>query len=390
MTKKTDFCRYMALCVTYFVLLFCIINTNTMAQNATNVVLHNKNGWELGAHYGRIITHTPIFLPSITESSSVFFLRHICQTNGSQLWHQYHHYPIVSWQGIYGRFGNRSVFGEGFGLVRSIGFVNRWDNFSLRYTLGSGLAYISRPYHRLNNTTNNVIGSHWNNYTTVQTSAVWQAANHWAVLGEGSLTHFSNARSQAPNLGINVAAAGVTLRYSFDTDIAPNQSATLPDLPPFVRSKWHIGMRLAYGQHAGETAWGPSFPIYVADVFVTKRWRPAWQFLAGVETNYYESIRWFVLNQVAFPSNQATAKALKVAPYLGVESFFGRFSLLLTTGFYAYNPFLQRQPLPAKLGVQYYFRPTYQHYGKQLLVGVYLRTHYANADYFSAGMGYIF
>lgn len=341
---------------------------------------------EVGVQHGKIFKHTPLFLPKVTESSTLYELNLVRNSHGQQLWQRLHGYPIFGVRAVYADYGDAPVFGQGIALVPNLTFFTRTRLLNIRYGIGIGLAYLTQKYDRLYNPTNNVIGSNLNNCTALRLGLEWHLTPQLKLLTEGSFTHFSNGRTRAPNLGINVMALGGALCYQFNK--TADTLTPKPILP--INKSVRAGLRLAYGVQQGDQEGGPVFPIYIADLFVQKRTSTGWQIMAGIEANYYTGIYWFVINQVAFDADKAFAKAIKVSPYLGGEILLGHVGISLKIGGYAYNPFLQRQPMPSTLGIQYYMRPTYRVYKNQLFIGGYLRTHFANADYFGMGLGYVF
>ena len=54
------------------------------------------------------------------------------------------------------------------------------------------------------------------------------------------------------------------------------------------------------------------------------------------------------------------------------------------------DPFGEQTPIPTKLGLQYYFYPTYNRIHRQLYIGTYLKAHLSNADFVEVGLGYTF
>lgn len=370
------------------------------AQQPSSAALNNDNdntttetaigGYSVSmlGSYGKIFKHTKRFGPTVTEPSQVYELYLGKHTNGKHIWEGLLHYPVIGLSFIHARFGNSAIFGQAFGLMPSLAFQTRRKHWSLNYRIGIGMAYLNKPYDAIQNPSNNVIGSNWNNITQLALFAEGNLHPNWRLLGMLSFTHFSNGRTQAPNLGINVPAAGLGLRY-----IMPQKSVVLAtpkdSSTQHYSRKIHAGLKLGHGFTDGEPMGGPKYPVYVAQVYLTKRIATQWQLLAGIETNYYASIYYYNINQGNWAGQEAV-RALKVAPYIGGELFMGRVSFVGTAGFYAYNPDFKRGIVPTKIGLQYYARPTYHRVGGQLYWGVYLKAHFSVADYVEVGMGYTF
>ena len=365
---------------------FFLLAWMLLATTAT-VAQHGTTAWEVGVKRGNIFKHTPNFLPTVSEPTTQFELSWVRQPPPQRWWQAPHGYPSVCINGSYSAFGNAAVFGRAVAVVPALRLYSRFRQWRIQYDVGVGVAYLTDFYNRFSNPTNNVIGSHWNNCTLLRLSVQQRLNAHWAVQVEGSFTHFSNAHTKAPNLGINVPAVGVRLQYQ--------RLPTLP-LPTRVNSvarfdkRVHPAIRLGYGLMGGVPENGPKFGVYVADVYAVKRVGVGWRLKAGVETNYYWSIYHFIIDQVARPLDKAVAHSFKVAPYVGAELLLGRVAFSMTAGYYVYDPALQRGAVPSKMGLQYHFRSPQVRTGGQVYAGAYLKTHFANADFFEMGMGMVF
>lgn len=340
-----------------------------------------------GFHRGTIFKHTPNFMPTVTESSTIYEVSVLQHTTGKQRWHQLYNYPSIHYAFLHARFGDEEVFGQAYGFLPSLYFYTRTKHLNIEYRIGVGLAYLNRPFHPLTNATNNVIGSKLNNVTTFGLGLTWKIHPQWQLSGNLSFTHFSNAGVQNPNLGINVPAYGASFRY-YPKAVLPKtyyQRDTLTKLRKPIR----LGIKLGMGVNENVALNGPKHPIYIGNIFLQKRlsWRGKLQL--GVEINYYDVLYHYIVTQVAFLENEII-KATKVAPYIGYELLLGRLSMVAQLGYYIHNPFSPRGNIPTKLGLQYHLFPNYERVGKNLFVGIYLKTHFGDADYLEMGLGYVF
>ena len=338
-----------------------------------------------GVKFGKIFKHSPKFLPEVTEWSTIYELNFSQNTAGSRLWHQLHGYPIAGISVLYGRYGDSHIFGQSIALVPSMTFLSRMQHFNLHYRIGVGLSYITNHFDRTTNPTNNVIGSPVNNTTMFMAALEWKASSQWRVLTTFDFIHYSNAKVQHPNLGINLPTMGLLVKYYPGSQAFTYQ---INELPPLDR-KVRVGIRAGLGFNEEDIPGGPRYKVFVAAVYLTRRINHKGELLSGIEGNFYNSIYDFVVSQQAFLEKQA-AKAIKVAPYIGYRFFFGHLSVSGKLGAYVFNPFSPRAPFYSKIGLQYHlFNPMYRN-GRNLYAGVYLKAHYAMADYLELGVGYTF
>lgn len=367
--------------------LLLIIN-DLYAQNSIN---NKQKIIEFGVKYGSIYKHTPKFLPEITEKSMIYELSFSKQRSGQRAWEAANNYPITGWSFLYADYGNKAIFGQAIGLMPTISFLTRLERWRLNfhYRVGVGAAYISRFYHPSDNPTNNVIGSHINNVTMFMLGIEWEMYSQFYLLANTSFTHFSNGTVNTPNLGINIPATGLTLKYFPQKNNRTFEPQKQDYSELFLAKKIAFNLKIGLGFHELDRPNGPLFNIYTFAPFLTKNISFASQIQLGLEVNYYESIYHFILNQVAFLDNQQR-RAFKVAGFVGYEFLFGRITAPIQVGYYAYNPFFQDFDLYFKLGLQAYLYPTDTRFHKNLFVGIYLKSHFAQADYVELGLGWKF
>lgn len=342
---------------------------------------------QAGFKQGTIWKHTPNFEPTITEQSTLFEVAVVKQTKGNKVWHQLHHNPQIGLSFIYAKFGDETIFGHGLGLMPNIGFIHKKKYFDLITRIGVGLSYLNKPFHRIYNPTNNVIGSHINNITMLMFALAWKPSSNLQLQANFSFTHFSNGKVKLPNLGINVPAIGATFTYL--PKVKNNIEITHIDSIPKVDKKIHFGLHTGIGFNEYDRPNGPRYMVYVVSPYLFKRLNTKSQLLLGLDANHYRGLFYFIENQVALPDKHFIS-ASKLAPYIGYELFFNHISLTVQTGYYVYAPYMLVEPVMAKLGIQFYAFPTYLKTKHQLYGGIFLKAHYSKADYVELAIGTTF
>ncbi len=341
----------------------------------------------LGCKTGKIFRHSDLFGPDITERSSLYELSFNWHTKGNKVYQQLYAYPVVGLNVIHAQFGDATVFGEAYGIMPSLTFIKRYNKVQLQYRVGAGLAYLSKPFNLINNIANNVIGSHVNNMTMFSFAVAWQWHKQWQLLANLSFTHFSNARVRFPNLGINVPAYGVGLRF-FPIKPSSKQNYSVLPLPSYSK-KMNVVVRLSHGFTTSGPPGGPVYGVYGFDAYVTVYKRFTWQLMAGLTGDFYTNIYHYAINNVTVLEKNYK-EAIKIAPFFGAECFFGRVSATVMLGAYVYDPFLQRGAVLTKLGLQCYVWPMYSKRSNQIAVGLWLKSHAAKADYTALTVSYMF
>lgn len=98
------------------------------------------------------------------------------------------------------------------------------SRLSLNYEWNLGVTCGWKPYDKLTNPDNKVIGSRVTAFINTDFYLNWQISREFDLNAGVSLTHFSNGNTKIPNSGLNVAGAKVELAYYFNRDKQPQES----------------------------------------------------------------------------------------------------------------------------------------------------------------------
>jgi len=131
------------------------------------------------------------------------------QTNGNKKWHKYYF------------LSNDKQLGRMTALVPFIQIkpVNQRAIYPSA-SFGIGLAYNNKPYHRIENHHNQLIGSHLNASIIGGFDLNIKIYSNLHALAGVSFAHFSNGNTKVPNRSINILKLNAGLKYLFN-DIAP-------------------------------------------------------------------------------------------------------------------------------------------------------------------------
>lgn len=138
------------------------------------------------------------------------------QTMGDKLWEQINGLPHFG-IGFYAvDFFNSTELGTPSALYGFFaGPIKSFRRWSIDYQLGLGLTYNWQPYNADLNPYNYAIGSYKTVYIDAGVVADIPLGKHFNMQYGFSFTHFSNGASSLPNLGINLAATKIGLKYNF-------------------------------------------------------------------------------------------------------------------------------------------------------------------------------
>jgi hypothetical protein len=344
--------------------------------------------WDVGLEHGRIFKHSPKIAFPIPDRSYGIGLHMLFQTNGRKEWHQHHGYPMVGASLQYFDLGDPEVLGKAIAFYPNITLKladrRRW---MLHFRLGSGLSWVTRPYDRLTNPSNNSIGSRLNNATHFRLAAGFPLSERWAAFAGFSFTHFSNGAAQMPNLGINVPAVSASIRYTASPVKKAEQAFWDASRRPPRRLGGQAYLAMAYKESnpPGAAKW----PVYKASVAGIYRISKVQNLLWGAEYEFQQSIYHFSLHTFTARSHrEAREDASRWMLFLGNEWNFGNVGLLVQAGYYLSRRSSVLVPFPFynKLGLRYYLPPTGRP-ATQFFASIYLKSHIITAEYISIGIG---
>lgn len=342
----------------------------------------------IAAGPARIIRHTPKIRFEI-PAGTLFMTGQYTFAGKEEGWRKYWKYPEVSITAIYTDFGNKPLLGEAFGVLPTIKFnLAKLGGINAGFRAGTGLVYVTRTFDKIGNPNNNVISSNVNNVTQFSLEIQKNIGLRLAANVAGHLTHYSNARTVSPNLGINNIGllAGLTYRFLDITQESHGMDDTI--VRPATK-KWGGDLLVGYGISEYSQEGGPKFGAWYVNLGARYSISQYLRLNLGLEYEYNESIFQFYYQDFI---DRATAqkKATKTAIYGAADLVFGRVFTRIQTGFYLPFPAESEKTLPMniRLAVNYKIlrgTPIFSPY-----IGVALKSHLETAQYlgFVAGVGF--
>lgn len=349
-------------------------------------------GWafEPGIHYGAGIKHSPKFRAPIKGAIWGGELNISRQTTGNKSWEAVHRRPDLGVAFSYMHIANPNVYGDAYGILPNITFGPKSNRrVYAHFRLGVGLAWLTRPYHPIDNANNRVIGSHLNNITSIRFGLGVRCSAKMRIHGSFCFTHYSNGGAQLPNLGINVVSGLLGIYYTPQ----PYQADMLrPDSLPRPRERshrWHGVATIGIGNTERTTPGGPKYAMPSASVEVSRFLNPVNRLGLGFLWEY--NIGWqrfleYTQLGTGISSAAQRLEAQRFALYLSDEIFFGKLSLNFQAGVYFVQAKKKPAPYFARLGIRYYLRRP-DGPGFKPHLGVYLKAHSTVAEYVAFGVG---
>lgn len=339
-------------------------------------------------HYGKIFKHTVNFLPAVNGPATGGELALTLQTTGKHSWNAPYGYPAYGLVASVVRFNNDSVLGMGYGFMPQVFIpVFRREPFQLDVKLGAGVAFLTKHFDIVKNPRNNVIATGVNNITSVGLCARYDVTPRWSVLGGASFTHYSTGDARLPNLGINVPMLNLGAAYTINpVPYGEYFSGETPSPPPGIAFKGRVTMaRFEAAQRNG-----PIFTQVGLEGGVMKHLLP-WNKLSLTADAFYNSYTYFLLYNQEIDRGAQFKKSLGLTVLLEDEVLIGRVGIAGAIGVVVYQPHQSGAPYYQQIAVQYHFLNLQTQSRPELLrnvfTGIYLKTHWANAEHVKVGLG---
>ncbi|MCC7504824.1 MAG: acyloxyacyl hydrolase [Saprospiraceae bacterium] len=345
---------------------------------------------EAAAYRGVIWRHTPKLS---TRTGEVLWGQELglrLQTLGRQSWEVWHRYPDLGLSFSHFRLGEGS-HGEAYGLLPSLTVpIVRRPAWAVHFRVGTGLAWVTRPYDYFDNPGQNAIGSHWNNFTQFKLYGEYRPSPYWRVMAGYSLNHFSNGSGALPNFGVNLPSAFVSvagqLRPLKHADFQTTEESRRPD------RRWGFQAQAAQARVEFAVFDGPQYPIWIFTAAGHFHFTKVNRTLLGAEYENNVAVARWAWHVGDFASrSDARRAAQRLSVFLADEFLFGDFGVVLQAGYYVGAPINQFTLANwySKLTSRYYF-PTLPHTRIRPQAGVSLKAHKAVAEYISFNVGFAF
>ncbi|MCH2022012.1 MAG: acyloxyacyl hydrolase [Saprospiraceae bacterium] len=368
-----------------FVILLLIFAVNVCAQQ-----LPKGMYLESSFLFGQAIKHRSTITMDFPGFSYGSELNFEMQTYGLKHWHERCGFPRWGIAVSYHHSGNDAQMGSCIAVFPNItvDFV-RSKNFRLFGRLGLGLGIVTRPFNRQTNPFNNMVGSYLNNNTSLRLGVAWRFHRNFELRPSATFTHFSNAATSLPNLGINILTFQLGLCYMYNPIEKDNYVILSKEEIVGRNKRIQFSYVASLGFRDSETNNGPKYPVWHtsldAGLFITKSNR----IKAGIEYDYIGSSYAFTKHNGGYVGQDLHWQASRISLFIADEMMIGRFALLAQIGFYLTQNIGQPWFMSVRLSGRYYFVDPYLNIVAPF-VTVTMKSHKIIAEYFSIGFGMSF
>lgn len=334
----------------------------------------SKHEWGIESRFksGFLAAHRGVMGHLTTEHAFAGELSFFVQTKGKKEWHSVCNYPTVGGTLFGGTAGNMKILGSMWGAYAFIEFPfikSKWYEFSGKF--GSGLGYVTKVFNYENNPKNVAISTHINTIVSFGVKSRFKFGTNSVTLGL-DMTHFSNAASKVPNLGINMPY----LSLGYSRMIRLTQMDSIPTANKLPFKKWLFNFTAIGSMKEMFPTGGKKYAVYALS----------------------SSARWFAKPKVGMEFGLDLISKQAILDYrpevektqwdifqIGIFGAYlvplDRFHFGIGMGVYVKDKFQPEDALYHRISLRYYLDN-----GLNFNIG--LKSHWARADYAEWGLGY--
>jgi hypothetical protein len=361
-----------------FCFLFILYSLHAVAQWSPECT-------DVNIQYGNILKHTVRFKPAIEKNSWAVECNLVFKPDTTKHWQHTYRLPQRGITVSARRFGNDEILGYGYGVMPFIHLpIWRTHSSEFQFRLATGVAFLPKHYDVIRNPDNNVIACTVNNISSFGLRFQTQLFKQGAFSASATFTHYSTGDARLPNLGINVPALSLGYVYYFKEHrpISPGKTGAQES---YLNK--HVIKRIKASTARFES-FRPNGPLYIQinTEAAAGKYLSSWNKIFIAADVYYNSFAYhFIIHQELEPISNALKKSIGSSVMLEDEFVFGRVSLLVAWAYVLDQPYLRGGNDYQRLGAQYRF---INHPRRKAFCGVYLKTHWANAELVATGLGF--
>lgn len=296
----------------------------------------------------------------------------------SKNWANMYKNPYVGCTFYGSNLGNKEILGYGFGAYAFVEFpfVNRKKHI-VTAKLSAGLGYVSKVFDPETNNKNVAISAPINALLCLGLQGRWKFTPKHALIYSFDVTHFSNASTKVPNLGLNMPYLGIGYAYSFaGKKNSYCNPLVVPHTPFFSNWKFHL-VGIISKKEVFPTS-GKKYPIYAINSFFSKRFKQKVGMEFGCDFISKQSLFRY---KAYIPKTQWSI--FQIGTYAAYVLPFDKLKLVLGMGVYLKDRYDADNEIYHRVGMRYQC-------DNGLLLNVLLKSHWAKADYAEWGIGYTF
>ena len=303
------------------------------------------------AQGGFIMAHTPAIQHLAVSHPTGVELNLQRQTTGREPWHSWYKFPKMGLALVYYDFRNPTLgrsYAASFYLSKSLFRRARHD---ASFRLGTGLAYLTRPYDQQTNHKNTIASSALNATLQLRVEYDYALTPRLGLLLGLGLNHYSNGATSKPNFGANLPTVVLGLNYHQRRELP--RAPFAPPPADVGRNFLDVSASLGFKQrNEGDQT---KYLVNSATLAAGRRVNRKSNLVLGLEGFQDRSLRATLRDTARDQTNLPDVR--KAGVFVGHELLFGRLAFVSHVGVYVYNPYKSNKFYYERLGLKYQFTP---------------------------------
>lgn len=397
----------------YLLSIFLLALSLTISAADTTKVKKTKyRSLRLYAQAGKVLQTNDFLKGENASGEPVDYYRSISlqygfETEGKKLWQQLYGYPTWGF-GFYAvNFFNEDELGTPSAIYAYINapIIKRFKRWSINYEVGFGLTYDWKKFDQETNFYQYAIGSSNTVFIDAGLVADIMLGKRFNLTAGFSFTHFSNGATRVPNLGINLVAPRVGLKYMFKdrpefiVQEVPEYQDDWEYVVLLAGSSKQLGYKVIKGTDTSYLA--ETYGVFTLSTGINRQISHKVKFGIGADIGLDGSYNSYITYDTALNAtrmNAGNGSKLAVGMYGSFELVVNRLSVVIQPGWYLYREDWAIPEGDAPAGVSYPRRKpggSYQRIGlkyhifENVFAGINVRAYdFSIADYIEWNIGY--
>lgn len=291
---------------------------------------------------------------------------------GTREWQKVYKYPSLSFAVQYLNLGYKEVLGHAIAVYPylELPFINK-KSYGIDFKIGLGYGYITKKFDQESNPGNLAVGTHSN--AIIQLGASFRKTFKRTSISFGlDFTHFSNASSELPNLGLNIP----NIYFGVEQLLTDYSERIEPDVKKYKGISFHAQATGFYKERY--PTGGKKFPVVTLSAFMNNRFNYRSAIDYGFDVMYNGAN-----GNPAFGDKHSFWETVQFGAFAQHNFIINELRILLGMGVYIKDDLKLNGLFYNKIGLRYYLK-------KHWYFNVQLKSHFAKADYIEFGIGYFY
>lgn len=362
----------------FWIFFFCI--STGIKMGFAQIEKNHTNAFQINSLSGYILDHSPNIIQLIQGPTQGFMASWERQTYGENEWEEAYNYPSYGASIIKQNMGSTEL-----GSVYSLHADYRFFFFKRKLSLqiGTGLGYVTNPFHPDHNPKNYAYGS------TITGS--FYAGFHYrkdrifntafGIQAGAFLIHYSNGKTKSPNTSTNNYGIQIGINYQLADEFPSFKTGQVGN---FEAEKIKYNFLFSSGMNDFGVIGLSNNPFYTFTAYADQRLNRKSSIQLGTDLFLSKSVKEFIeYRAVAFTENDEVTGDedwKRLGLFVGHELFVGKVSLVTQAGYYVYYPVNYLQRFYTRVGLKRYLND-------KIFISIMLKTHLAKAEAMEYGIG---